>query len=170
MSNIYKRMLIISCCVIALALLSIVGYQLIYKGYSNYQGYCSGLRDPLSEDRKINMAIKYLMQFYPKDETELRRFIRSSKGLAVSDTLNYAPVAYKSVEDFRKINKNCCRVLWQVVGVEDVPASLFDRIMGTKSSFVEIEYLLRYRDSVGVFYELNRRTVYPITNCGKVWN
>ncbi len=82
----------------------------------------------------------------------------------------YTRVDYDDLADFKRHNADCCRVLRQVQGLEEVPASFFDRIMGTASSFVEIRFVVRYRDASGRQFERKRSVSYPITNCGVVWN
>lgn len=142
-----------------------------YLGYRNYGGYCAATGARVPDQKKTDAAIAYLLRWYPRDETGLRRFVEEPfSGIVTLNDGPYTPIGYDDVADFKRHNVNCCRVLWQVEEVESPPASSFDRIMGVVSSFVEIAYVVRYRDASGRYVEKKRMASYPVTNCGVVWH
>ncbi|MDN2701265.1 hypothetical protein O0881_04545 [Janthinobacterium sp. SUN100] len=143
----------------------------LHLGYRNFQGYCSETNALISDEKKIDLAIIELFKYYPKTNSELRRrFDRNASPLSTEMAGENYPVPYKNISEFKDLNKNCCRVTQQPSDIEDARATLFDRAMGTKSSFVEIRYFILYIDSTGKRKMLQRETMYAITNCGIVWN
>lgn len=144
----------------------------IYRAYLNYGGYCLQNGRKISDNEKIRSAVDFLLNSrYPKNEERLKALLRSSDGKSGSDLDSAGtPIAYRDALDFIAVNRDCCQVLLQPRGIDFPPATFLDRITGQKSSFVEIQYFLRYVDNSGIAREEKRNLTVAIKNCGHVWN
>jgi len=143
----------------------------LYLGIKNYSGYCSRTDAKIADDVKINFAIKNLLTKYPEDNKRLLLFLGEPKEFKNPKVpLAYIPIPYSSEKQFKEVNVDCCHVLHQPRDSDGIPAGFFDRLMGMKSSFIEIKYLVRYFDENGKIQKNKRTVTYAITNCGVVWN
>lgn len=143
----------------------------LYAGYRNLDGYCSTTQTKLTQEAKIDSAIYLLLRYYPKDREDLLGWLNSPYAPSrerISGRL--FPVAYTGVEDFKRTNASCCRILNQPDDPDMPPAGWLDRVMGTKSDFVEIAYKLRYGGEEGEQFERSKKVTYAVTNCGLAWN
>jgi len=144
--------------------------KLFLYSQRNYEGFCHGSDFRLNDQAKIDRAIEHFFRFYPKNEEELTRFLKfeGMRGLKIQP--GNVPIPYKGVPEFKSVNENCCRVLSQPEDMEASRATLLDRITGSVSSFVQINYTLRYIDTHGIDHSQKAQTHYAINNCGLVWN
>lgn len=138
--------------------------------YRNYQGYCGETDVRFSDPEKIDRAIEHLFIFYPKDERKLNRFLKMEGLSQLELSSKKKPLLYKGVPDFLKINEDCCRVVFRPTDVEAAPATIFEKMTGSVSSFVEIKYFLRYTDDLNKIHAKKSEVTYAINNCGVVWN
>jgi hypothetical protein len=120
-----------------------------------YFGFCYSKGRFLSEREKIDAAIRDALYSYPPPLTSLRG--------APKDSIPYA-----SVEEFRRINPDCCRLSNSARGAPDV--SFLSRVQGTNSTYVLVDYLVRYRDEHGNVVSEHSSTFAAITNCGDAWS
>ena len=143
----------------------------VYLGFQNYLGYCSRTSTRVPDEEKIRLAISFFLEYYPKDNSSLRRFLINNENYSSKDaTEKYKPITYLGIDHFKKTNPDCCQVLRQPKTFDIGPASLIDRVLGGKSSFVEIRYLLKYFDAAGNIKQSEDNVTVAITNCGYVWS
>lgn len=129
----------------------------------NYAGYCHAEHRFLSDEEKINLTIKNILQTYPPVLTE------NAMG-AIHSKRPENPVYYADMADFKSINVNCCTITQKTNDGEGYQVSFYSRITGNISGLVHVKYLVRYKDKQGD--EVSKLLdAYPaITNCGTVWS
>lgn len=141
-----------------------------FYSYRNYQGHCLETSLKTNDRTIINNAIANLFIYYPKDEKSLRYFLRASGASDSAISLSSKPINYGSIAEFTKLNNDCCQILSRPIDIEASPASFFERITGSVSSFVQVRYLLRYFDKAGQMQQRQMEVTYAVNNCGVVWN
>lgn len=72
--------------------------------YDNYSGYCSGTNSYLNSDVKVDSAIFQVIKYYPP-QVEVSDCIDGSKKKKIPPD---SFIEYFSVDEFKKINPNCC--------------------------------------------------------------
>ena len=159
-------------CILATVLLFGVygAAKVFFYSQRNYEGFCHGSDFLLNDQSKIDHAIEHFFRYYPKNEKELTEFLKfeGMRGLEIQP--GNRPIPYKGVPEFKSVNENCCRVLSQPEDMETSNATLFDRITGSVSSYVQINYTIRYIDAHAINYSQKAQVTYAINNCGLVWN
>lgn len=139
----------------------------LYRATRNYSGYCSSTGLRLSDEEKIELAIKQVIR---KTSPGGELFIEvSGRAVSTGHRYNYDALPYKNVDEFMSVNKNCCRVVedWPEIGASP---GLYARITGEFSGFVRIDFLRqKVKGDGSVMREKNRNYV-ALTNCGRVWS
>ena len=108
-----------------------------FKGFVNVLGYCekkdANISQLYSEQELIDRAIKFLLTISP-----------STQVTVVGRRLHIIP--YKTVEEFKKINPNCCSV--ERTAHEGFTQDLSIRKQGKSYGYVHVAYLLNYEEDV----------------------
>jgi hypothetical protein len=121
----------------------------------NYFGFCHDSGRFLTERQKIDAAIEDAISPYSPP--------LASRG-------NYPPkdpIPYASIEEFRRLNPNCCALSTSARLAPDV--SILSRAKGTNSTYVLVNFLVRFRDEYGAVVSEPASTFSAITNCGYAW-
>ena len=111
-----------------------------FKGFVNVLGYCekkdANISQLYSEQELIDRAIKFLLTISP-----------STQVTVAGRRLHIIP--YKTVEEFKKINPNCCSV--QDSAYDGFVQDLSIRKQGKSYGYVHVAYLLNYEEDVEPF-------------------
>lgn len=129
----------------------------------NYTGYCHAEGRYLSDEEKIDLAIKNILQTYPPVLTDNAAGVIHSKR---PDN----PAHYADINEFKSANKNCCEITQATNDGEGYRVSLYSRITGSISGLVHVKYLVRYKDETGNQVLRPYETSPAITNCGSIWS
>lgn len=156
---------------IIIVVISICGLSIFHSGYLNFQAYCSATGKRLTDQEKIELAIISLLKYYPKTQHQLARYY-DAETRPTKEQMNEKsmPLLYRNVSDFKRLNPSCCQVTQQPDGFEFPRATILDRASGSKSSFVSIKFLLRFKGEDGHLISRQLRFTVAIKNCGLVWN
>lgn len=121
---------------------------------SNYFGFCFQNARFLSDEEKIDIAVKYVVQA----QTGINR------GRFLGEFLSY-----QDQEDFFSKNPGCEQAkYYKSMTVEGDAISLCGHLTGFKSSVVSVRYLAQYRDKNGLRKSLMADIPLKISNCGTV--
>lgn len=140
-----------------------------YIGILNFSGYCLEEERYLSDEEKIQIAVRREIASYPpvlvrrqsaEEEGVLRNFIVYER----PDN----PIYYDDIEEFYKINPNCCEVTSS--GKDGHPRGIWNRLSGNTSDFVHVKYLVRYLAADGAEISHEYETFPAISNCGSTWS
>lgn len=148
---------------IALGLLIACGAYLGNLIRLNYLGYCLEAGRYLTDEEKIRMAVTDVLKRYPPAVypalvgTEKLRIGRPP----------VSPIHYLDVDDFLRLNPTCCSVSFMYRGSESIELRFLWRVAGAPSSFVNINYLVRYLNENNDPQSEKAKTIVPISNCGK---
>ena len=108
-----------------------------FKGFVNVLGYCekkdANISQLYSEQELIDRAIKFLLTISPSTQVTVE-----------GRRLHIIP--YKTVEEFKKINSNCCSV--ERTAHEGFTQDLSIRKQGKSYGYVHVAYLLNYEEDV----------------------
>ncbi|HSC74692.1 MAG TPA: hypothetical protein VLB90_00460 [Pseudomonadales bacterium] len=146
---------------LAVTLLAVGGF--VWWAGMNYTGYCHAEGRYLSDEEKIDLAIRDILQTYPPVLTENAVGVIHSKRPE-------NPVYYTDITEFKSSNNNCCNITQVGPEGKNDRASLYSRITGRISGFVHVKYLVRYKDEQGTGLSKSIDTYPAITNCGAIWS
>ena len=108
-----------------------------FKGFVNVLGYCekkdANISQLYSEQELIDRAIEFLLTISPSTQVTVE-----------GRRLHIIP--YKTVEEFKKINPNCCSV--ERTAHEGFTQDLSIRKQGKSYGYVNVAYLLNYEEDV----------------------
>jgi len=139
---------------------------MIAAGGMNYMGFCwheGGVLDP---QRKIDVAIQRVLDYYPP---VLEMFRATGPGTGVvSYRLPQQPITYRDVEEFKRMNIDCCSLV--IRGREGWTPSLLQRITGRVSVLVKVRYQVRQKGQDGAVLSAPYETLVPVSNCGVAQN
>ena len=84
------------------------------------------------------------------------------------------PVAYRDIDEFFAVNPNCCQITQRYKIVSQSAEingsidkiSFWDQLNGT-TTIVVVQYLLRYRDALGVVQSRLKETYSVMDDCGE---
>jgi hypothetical protein len=77
------------------------------------------------------------------------------------------PIYYNSIEEFKAINKDCCRLFdFDMNGDQ---AGFITRASGDLSTYVRVRYKVRYLNSDNELIEDMKEILVAVTNCGRGW-
>ena len=121
----------------------------------NYFGFCFRSAHILSDEEKIEIAVKYILHA----QTAINR-----------DSFLGELIPYRDREEFFSLNPGCCVVatFYRTSGGEGIETSCWGRLTGFNSSTVGIKYLARYRDKNGLMKTVVANVAPGISNCGKL--
>lgn len=135
----------------------------------NYSGFCWGDMRWLSDREKIDMAVNRFIassEFYPgyfdgRLQEEVKR--------------REMPDAYKSIDEFYLVNKNCCDIVPFLQRnpderYEDWNASIpgfFDKACGRADSKIRVKYKFRFHRENGGVAMRTKIAYFVVDNCGK---
>ena len=160
-----KRYLIWSA--ISVVFVFLFGYG-FYIATLNYAGYCLAEDKYLSDTEKILKAVEATLKNYSPP-----RLIGYRQDLQRDGQVPQPPgqvIHYRSVEEFYSINPECCAVSPVVAykGSESYGAEFREKVTGTISGFVYMNYSVRYTDTNAVVQTLKTTNYLPISNCGEI--
>ena len=116
-----------------------------FKGFVNVLGYCekkdANISQLYSEQELIDRAIEFLLIGFPKVGST-----PEGRDLHI--------IPYKTVEEFKKINPNCCSV--QDSAYDGFVQDLSIRKQGKSYGYVHISYLVMYEEKDIIPAERNR--------------
>jgi hypothetical protein len=154
---------------ILIVILSCIGY-VGWKITPNLMGYCKKEMRYLTDEEKIDSAIKYVMKSYhpvveiPKKHEDNDVRMDEHK---IHYELAKNPIYYNSIEEFKAINKDCCTL------AEDdgsgYRGGFYNRASGGLSTYVLVRYKVRYFDSDNEVKEKNTDLTVAVSNCGMAY-
>ncbi len=150
---------------LGLLILCIFSVYVIYIGTMNYKGYCFAQSKYLNEDEKIRVAVQDDLKKYP---TNLY-WKRQADGSVLKFVKPVQTIPYQDTNEFLKLNPQCCAIS-SVAGHAqgELHGSGFEtKVTGVVSSFVAMNYLIRYTEMFNVVDVFVMKQDIPISNCGK---
>jgi hypothetical protein len=131
----------------------------------SYNGFCWEDGGFLSQEEKKIYAMGYILEHYPPvlgfhgnvGNGERSFYKRPDK-----------PIRYRSIEEFFRINPNCCSVVEK--GYKGFEPSVASKLTGSISSFVKVDFKVRYLDDKGKISSKQHTMYLAISNCGHVWS
>lgn len=117
--------------------------------YLIYNGYCWKTKSFMTDDEKIEAAIRSAMA--------------SANSVIIGS--DKTPVPYKDIEDFRRANPDCC----QIRGADSEgypPLGFFARITGAVHDWVRVAYAKRYAYPDGRREDKNVANLIFLNACG----
>lgn len=144
---------------ITIIVLAGIGLTAIYIAGSSE--YCFKKAKWVSDQEKITAAINFVLEVYP--------FIASRERLAkTTNSLqpgnNYTPIDYKSLDEFMKLNPDCCKI----VRDENYQPNIMETVLFSRSSsLVQVRYKLRYISFDGKSTERQVVERHQFTTCGE---
>jgi hypothetical protein len=120
-----------------------------------YFGYCHGSGRFLTDREKVDAAIGSAIASYPPTLASLGNYPPEN------------PIRYASIEEFRRLNPDCCRLSETAPNAPEV--SFLSRVQGSNSTYVHVDYLVRFRDKNGTEITERSGTFSAISNCGHAW-
>lgn len=151
----------------AVALLA-VGGTFWWTGM-NYAGYCHAEHRFLSDEEKIHSAVQFVLNRYPPSIS--KQIDVNVNGVTQKIDHWYMPenpVMYKDINDFMAINPGCCRLSLRT-GEGGAP-SFLDRITGYVSTYVLVQFKVRFIDDKHVENFSNGGMAVAVKNCGDSWS
>ncbi len=131
----------------------------------NYTGYCHAQGRYLGEDELINVAVREVLNHYPPTIVVHSEKIGNTGNTRQIYALPENPVFYADVNEFMQLNPNCCALSMRT-GEGRRPWFL-DRIFGKISSYVLLEYSVRYVEN-GIEKNYPDSTAVAVENCGEI--
>lgn len=158
---------------ITLVIAAVLAVPLVYGGYRayfNYSGYCFEQGRYLSDAEKIDLAARNVMGFY-RARIDYEK-AREKRDISQGRPGNEQPkvyIPYQDINEFFLLNPECCKVTKEFHdGDGFVAVEFWDRITGSVSDYVTVEYFVRYRDLQGLEHRELIKTHPIISNCGRV--
>lgn len=125
----------------------------------NYSGFCVKKARFVSDEEKIEMAINEIILYSQGDLIVPKQ----ADGATVLKA-----ISYKDVEDFKKINKDCCEITIRASEGDSPP--VLCKILGSFSSYAHIKYITRHVHKNGVVEVYRVNAYFHMSNCGEVSN
>lgn len=140
----------------------------LYVAKLNYAGYCFAEDKYLSDAEKIRKAVEATLKNYPPSN-----LIGYRHDLQRDDQVPQPAgqvIHYSSVDEFYSLNPECCAVSPVVAykGSESYGAEFREKVTGTISGFVYMNYSVRYKDTNAVVQSIKVVSYLPISNCGEI--
>jgi len=150
--------------IIVLSASIFVGITVYISG--NLIGFCWKRFSILDKGQKIEIAVRYVMRYYPP----VIDLLQEKNGDEVYYTRGRPDrsIAYSSFEDFLRQNPNCCYIT--DTGFENSQIDFISRAFGSGSEFVNVNYKVKYFDLNGALVAKNNEVYVAITNCGRPWS
>lgn len=146
--TIKKLSVLVTACLSLLILLTVLSYW----GYVAY-GYCTWTGGFLTEQDKIRQAIAQINQ--------KPSFVIDKNGR----TIGYKRIPYESVDDFITRNPNCCSLM-----AANYFENLMNKIGGSASSLIMINYKNFYRDDDGAVIAKDIHMINIVDSCGHLYH
>ena len=157
---------------IAIGSLIACGAYFGYLARLTYTGYCHMEGKYLTDEEKVRASVADVLSHYPPSVV-LRKHHPDAKieGYLPPES----PVYYRDVDEFLKLNPNCCVVSPISVskGMESTAPRFFERATGGVSSFVSMNYEVRYLDPSKEKKSVHVTGYLALSNCGipvRWWN
>jgi hypothetical protein len=135
----------------------------LYASYLSYAGYCFSEHRYLLDEEKIRRVLnEVIFPGYPPSILE-----RETHPGVYTTFKPSRPIPYTDVNEFYKLNQDCCSVRTQFGNeIADYEPSFWERLTGKASSFVRINYLVRYLDGFNLQKSTSWEQTIPVSNCG----
>jgi hypothetical protein len=150
------------------ALLCIVlGAVIVYGIYQGHlarltnTGYCHASEKYLTDEEKIRVALADLLKKYPPPVIQ-----KQIEPNVWHQSFPNNPIYYRNTDEFLSLNQNCCKVFPTEKFMEGGALTLVEKLTGTATSIVEVNYLVRYRREDGNAHAIKATSRLHITNCG----
>ena len=131
-------------------------------GGLNYTGYCLDEGRRLSTEELNNIAIDFVLAFYPS-EVELDLGLKDEKSVVIKKT-----ITYQSMKEFFEMNRGCCEL--RNVGKRGNSIDARLKIFGALRGIVRVKYLIRYHEENNTIGSVSSEAFVPVSNCGLVWS
>jgi hypothetical protein len=131
----------------------------------SYKGFCWEENRFLSQYEKKIYAVRYILEHYPP---VLAFHGNVGNGERAFYKRPDEPIRYRSIEEFFRINPNCCSVVEK--GYKGFEPSVASKLTGSISSFVKVDFNVRYLDDKGKVSSKQHTMYLAISNCGHVWS
>jgi hypothetical protein len=152
---------------IAVTILAVGGF--VWWAGMNYTGYCHAEGRYLSDEEKINSAIRFALYGYPPSiSKEIEVNVNGTTQKHEYWYVPENPIKYKDIDDFMAINPGCCKLSMRT-GEGDAP-SFLDRITGYVSTYVIVKFKVRYFDEQHLEKFANSGVAVAVKNCGESWS
>lgn len=137
-------------------------------GLSNYHGVCVEKLEKLKDVDLINHAIHGVITGpVPSVHLEAKEL---GPGLSETTSKQYMlarpkePIYYKSVEEFKSLNPDCCRIAGPYEFDDPYP-DVYSRLIGVRAALIVVNYKFRYQaDSEIIEKKIN--LLLKVSNCG----
>lgn len=129
----------------------------------NLKGYCEKEHRYLTDEEKINSAIQYILSGYPSVVDILEK--QGEDIVRVDMNIPKKPIYYNSIEEFKAINKDCCRL--SDLDINGDQAGFITRARGGLSTYVRVRYKVRYLNSANELIEVMMEILVAVDNCGR---
>ena len=146
---------------IALGAVIAYGTYLGYLARLTYTGYCHAEGKYLTDEEKIRVAVTDLLTKYPPPVIQTQVEIN-----VWHQSVPNHPIHYRDVDQFLALNPDCCKVDPTEKFMEGGTLTLIEKLTGTATSVVEVNYLVRYRLDDGEEASIKTTSYLHITNCG----
>lgn len=124
-------------------------------------GYCFAAEKYLTEEEKIRVALVDLLKKYPPPVIRTPVEPRVSSLSAPKN-----PIHYRDVDEFLSLNPDCCKVESAELSMEGGKLTLLEKLTGTATDIVVVNYLVRYRDDDNTERAIKTLESLRITSCG----
>ena len=87
--------------------------------------------------------------------------------------INLKPVVaqrYMNLDEFYKLNPNCCKLVPHNTGDRGPYVGLGDRMFGDAAKIVSVTYTVNYVDEGGRSGRATADAQYAVSNCGRAWS
>jgi hypothetical protein len=120
--------------------------------YLNYNGYCWDTHRFITDEELIEAAIKSVIS-----SNNAERTLEEEKW----------PIHYRDVDDFRRVNPECCQLRGHLGDDGPRPMSFTNRILGSEHEFVTVRWLLRSVSRDGRREDAQKAHYIYLNSCGK---
>jgi hypothetical protein len=138
-----------------LAVLCAAVFAVVWWPGRTYFGFCHAAGRYVTDAEKINAGIDAALANYPPPLAMFGNYPPKD------------PIHYESREEFLRVNPNCCALTNRIR--EGQRVTFLSRLKGTNSTYVTVDYLVRFRDESGNVVSQPAGTARAVTNCGDAW-
>ncbi len=149
---------------LAVTVLTVGGF--VWWAGMNYTGYCHAEGRYLSDEEKIKSAVQYIVNSGSFSIKKQKNMTVNGVILEVDDWYRPEnPVKFKDEKEFFDANPSCCSL--HLNEGEGISVNFMDRITGYLSSYVHMEYKVKYiEEGIEKFGE--GEADIAIKNCGEI--
>lgn len=153
----------------------------------NYSGYCFKENRYLTDEERIQSAIKNALASYPKitytydvlpkrgyevlqdksrccGQGDMSRYDKSQGAVAI---VPEQLILYRDIDEFFVINPDCCSFTRSGLYGEEWDSSLWLKITGYSAGFTNVKFRVRYHDATGIVQTKFSAESFNLNNCGR---